>query len=99
MLDTGKAISLINNHTRCSIDSGETTLGWSQGSWCQRQCLIPILGIAQSLSVNFVGTEVGGDFVMISTLNSEAILGLDFLEHNQCFINMEWKVLHLKGKP
>ena len=59
---------------------------------------IPILGVTQNLSINFTGMEVDGDFVVASALNSEAILGLDFLERNQCCINMEQKVLHLKGK-
>ena len=39
-----------------------------------------------------------GDFIVASALNSEAILGLDFLENNQCCINTEQKVLHLKGR-
>ena len=39
-----------------------------------------------------------GDFIVASALNSAAILGLDFLENNQCCINTEQKELHLKGR-
>ena len=100
MLDTGAAISLISDRTWRSLDSGEMTLA----SWDGHKLVgvegsaIPILGVAQNLNINFAGMEVDGDFVVASALNSEAILGLDILERNQCCINMEQKVLHLKGK-
>ena len=100
MLDTDAAINLISDQTWRSLDSGEMTLA----SWDGHKLVgvegsaISILGVAHNLSINFVGMEVDGDFVMASALNSEAILGLDFLECNQCWINTEQKVLHLKGK-
>jgi len=59
---------------------------------------IPVLGVAQNLIINFAGVEVRRDFIVASALNSDAILGLDFLENNQCCVNTEQKVLHLKGR-
>ena len=100
MLDTGAAISLISDQTWRSIDSGRTSVA----NWDGHKLVviegsaIPILGVAQSLSINFTCIEVSGDFIIASALNSEAILGLDFLERNQCCINTEQKVLHLKGR-
>ena len=100
MLDTGAAISLISDQTWHSINSGKTSLA----NWDGHKLVgiegsaIPILGVAQNLSINFAGIEVSGGFIVASALNSEAILGLDFLERNQCCINTEQKVLHLKGR-
>ena len=39
-----------------------------------------------------------GDPLVTNRLNSEAILGLDFLEQNQCIINAEQHTVHLRGK-
>ena len=100
MFDTGAAVSLISDRTWCSLDSGEMTLA----SWDGHKLVgvegsaIPILGVAHNVSINFVGMKVDGDLVMASALNSEAILGLEFLECNQCCNNTEQKVMHLKGK-
>lgn len=100
MLDTGAAISLISDRTWGLIDDGKSSLA----NWDGHKLVgvegsaIPILGVAQNLNINFAGVEVNGDFIVASTLNSEAILGLDFLERHQCCINTEQKVLHLKGR-
>jgi len=99
MLDTGAAISLISDRTWDLIDGKTSLANWDghklvgvEGS------IIPVLGVAQNLSINFAGVEVIGDFIVASALNAEAILGLDFLERNQCCINTEQKVLHLNGR-
>ena len=42
--------------------------------------------------------NVQAEFIVAKTLRAEAILGLDFLEQNQCVINAEQRVLHLKGR-
>jgi len=100
MLDTGAAISLISDRTWNLINGGQTNLA----NWDGHKLVgvegspIPILGVAQNLRINFAGIKVSGDFIVANALNSEAILGLDFLEHNQCCINTEQKVLHLKGR-
>ena len=36
--------------------------------------------------------------LVTNRLNSEAILGLDFLQQNQCIINAEQHTIHLRGK-
>ena len=80
MLDTGAAISLISDRTWGLIGEEASLANWDghklvgvEGS------AIPVLGVAQNLNINFAGVEVQGDFIVVSVLNSEAILGLDFI--------------------
>ena len=58
---------------------------------------IEIKGIA-TITFLIAGQRVHGDFLVTNRLNSEAILGLDFLEQNQCIINAEQHTVHLRGK-
>ena len=37
-------------------------------------------------------------FLVATTLNSKAIIGLDFLQSNGCVLNLDQKVMHLQGK-
>ena len=90
MLDTGAAISLISDCVWQTINDGKLNLA----NWDGHKLVgvegsaIQILGVTH-LSVNFVGVNVNGDFVVARELNSDVILGLEFLEHNHCCINTE----------
>ena len=99
VLDTGAAISLISDRTWGLIGEEASMANWDGNKLVGVEgSEIPVLGVAQNLNINFAGVEVQGGFIVASALNSEAILGLDFLENNQCCINTEQKVLQLKGR-
>ena len=58
---------------------------------------IKLLGTV-SVTITLAGLSVGGDFLVAEALNTEAILGLDFLEQYRCTINTRHRILHLQGK-
>ena len=58
---------------------------------------IPVIEVAD-VEVSFSGVNVRAEFIVAKTLSADAILGLDFLEQNQCVINAEQRVLHIKGR-
>ena len=60
---------------------------------------IEINGTA-ALTFLIADQKVCGEFLATNRLNSEAILGLDFLQQNQCIIviNAEQHTIHLMGK-
>ena len=99
MLDTGSSVSLLSDQTWNAIaDRAAPLADWSgrplvgvEGS------IIQIEGVAV-LDMCFSGVMVKGEFVVAKSLNTEAILGLDFLEQNQCVINTKQKVLHISGR-
>jgi len=71
-------------------------LGWSQINIGVEGSAIPILGVTTNqFEHKFCGCNVS---VVDKELNSDAILGLDFFEHNHCCINTEQRTLHLKGR-
>jgi len=95
MLDTGATVSLIREDV---VVGANTTL-----AKCNLRLVgvegsaIVILGVA-TLETLFPSIIATGDFIVAKTLSTETIIGLDFLEQNHCTINMEQKVLHLRGK-
>ena len=99
MLDTGASVSLLSDQT-WSLISDQTA---SLASWGGRSLVgvegsaIQIEGVA-TLNLCFSGVMVKGEFIVAKSLNTEAILGLDFLEQNQCVINTKQKVLHISGR-
>ena len=100
MIDTGAAVSLIREDTweKVAGSNRPTLTAWTG---CQlvgaEGSPIEIKGIA-TLTFMIAGQRVHGDFLVTNRLNSEAILGLDFLEQNQCIINAEQHTVHLRGK-
>ena len=100
MLDTGAAVSLINEDTWNKL-ADLTVKPLSKWNGCQLLGVegtpIPVVGVAY-VEVFFSGVNVRAEFIVAKTLSADAILGLDFLEQNQCVINAEKRVLHLKGR-
>jgi len=99
MLDTGAAISLISDQTWSLIGGEEASLA----NWKGHKLVgvegsaIPVLGVAQNLMLVILrALKYGG--TLLRLVHWTLILGLDFLENNQCCINTEQKVLHLKGR-
>ena len=95
MLDT---VSLLKNDVWREVAGDRALSIWSghklvgvEGS------PISILSTA-TIDVILSGVSVRGDFLITDTLNTQAILGLDFLEQHHCIINTEQKTLRLYGK-
>lgn len=96
MIDTGAAVSLIREDIWEKVAGNKPTLmAWTG---CQlvgaEGSPIEIKGIA-TITFLIAGQRVHGDFLVTNQLNSKAILGLDFLEQNQCIINAEQHTVHL----
>ena len=100
MLDTGAAVSLINEDTWNKL-ANLTVKPLSKWGGCQLVGVegtpIPVVGVAD-VEVSFSGVNVWAEFIVAKALSADAILGLDFLEQNRCVINAEQRVLHLKGR-
>jgi len=98
MIDTGAAVSLIREDVWTRITEGNVALSPWEG--CQlvgaEGSKIEIRGVT-TLVFSIAGQKVEGEFLVTTRLNSEAILGLDFLEQNQCIINAEQHTVHLRG--
>lgn len=81
MIDTGAAVSLIREDIWEKVAGSKPTLT----AWTGCQLVgaegspIEIKGIA-TITFLIAGQRVHGDFLVTNRLNSEAILGLDFLE-------------------
>ena len=58
---------------------------------------IEILGVVFSV-ISLAGILVKGDFLIVKTLSTEAIFGLDFLENHSCVKNTQHRVLHIQGR-
>ena len=99
MLDTGASVSLLSDQTWNRISDQATPLaGWSGRSLVGVEgSVIQVEGVA-TLDLCFSGVMVKGEFIVAKSLNTEAILGLDFLEQNQCVINTKQRVLHISGR-
>ena len=99
MIDTGAAVSLIREDVWSKISGGVVT-HLSPWTGCQlvgaEGSRIQIKGVT-TLVFSIAGQKVKGDFLVTNRLSSEAILGLDFLEQNQCIINAEQHTVHLRG--
>jgi len=57
---------------------------------------IEVKGVA-TLVFSIAGQKVEGDFLVTTQLNTDVILGLDFLEQNQCIINAEQHTVQFRG--
>ena len=99
-LDTGAAVSLINEDTWNNL-ANLTVKPLTRWGGCQLVGVegspIPVVGVAD-VEVSFSGVNARAEFIVAKTLIADAILGLDFLKQNQCVINAEQRVLHLKGR-
>ena len=99
MIDTGAAVSLMHEDIWEKVAGNKPTLT----AWTGCQLVgaegspIEIKGIA-TITFLIAGQRVHSDFLVTNRLNSEAILGLDFLEQNQCIINAKQHTVHLQGK-
>lgn len=91
MIDTGAAVSLLHE------DIWEKWAGSKPTLTAWTGCPIEIKGIA-TLTFLIAEQRAQGNFLITNWLNNEAILGLDFLEQNQCIINTEQHTVHLRGK-
>ena len=100
MLDIGAAVSLPRADVwkKISTTTNATLKEWNG---CQLVGVeggtIKSLGTV-SVTITLAGLSVGGDFLVAEALNTEAILGLDFLEQHRCTINAQHCVLHVQGK-
>ena len=99
MIDTGAAVSLIREDIWKRVAGSEPTLkAWTGCKLVGAEgSPIEINGTA-ALTFLIAGQKVYGEFLVTNRLNSEAILGLDFLQQNQCIINAEQHTVHLRGK-
>ena len=99
MIDTGTAVKLIREDIWEKVAGSKPTLT----AWTRYQLVgaegspIEIKGIA-TITFLIAGQRVHSDFLVTNRLNSKAILGLDFLEQNQCITNAEQHTVHLQGK-
>jgi len=73
-------------------------VGWDGRSLVGVKSSVIHIEEVATLELCFSGVMVKGEFVVAKLLNTEAILGLDFLEQNQCVINTKQKVLHISGR-
>jgi len=96
MLDTGASVSLLKDDVWRHVVGDSGLSAWS-GHKLVGVAVSPI-SILGTANIDFVlpGVQVKGDFLITDTLNTKAILGLNFLEQRHCII--EQKVLHLYGK-
>ena len=99
VIDTGAAVSLKCEDMWTRITGGSVGLSLWMGSPLvgAEGSKISIKGVA-TMVFSIAGQKVEGDFLVTNQLSSEAILGLDFLEQNQCVINAEQHTVHLQGK-
>ena len=97
MIDTGGAVSLIREGVWTRIAGGNVGLSLWTGSQLlgAEENKINIKGDA-TMGFSIAGQKVEGDFLVTNCLSSEAILGLDFLEQNQCVIIAEQHTVHLQ---
>ena len=100
MLDNRASVSLLNECTWSKL-AQHSIKPLSKWDGCQlvgvEGSLIPVIGVAD-IEVSFSGVNVQAKFIVAKALGAEANLGLDFLEQNQCVINAEQRLLHLKGR-
>jgi len=98
MLDIGASLSLLKDDVCHYVASDSGLSAWSGHKFVGVEgSPISILGTA-NIDVVLSGVHAKCNFLIADTLNTQAILGLDFLEQHHCIINTEQKVLHLYGK-
>ena len=97
MLDTGAAVSLLRNDTWNKIKGTSTLIPWTNpGLVGVGGTLLRVSGIAK-LCLELGGQQYHVEMV-VADLRTEGILGLDFLETNQCAIDLPQGTMKLKGK-
>ena len=99
MVDTGAAVSLLGRDvwnmlsrtSNCSLEqwSGGRLVGVEGSS-------VPVHGMT-TMDIQLQGQMVSIDFVVVEMLKVESLMGLDFLEKNNCVIDLSEKVLQFKG--
>ena len=97
MLDIGAAMALLSNDTWNKIKGTSTLTPWTNpGLVGVGGTSLRVSGIAK-LCLELGGQQYHVEMVM-ADLRTEGILGLDFLETNQCAINLPEGMMKLKGK-
>ena len=97
MLDTGAAVSLLSNDTWNKIKGTSTLTPWTNpGLVGVGGTPLRVSGIAK-LCLELGGQQYHVEMV-VADLRTEGILGLDFLETNQCAIDLPQGTMKLKGK-
>ncbi len=98
MLDTGAAVSLIRKDVWDRLEHSPRELQ----PWTGHKLVgvegspIKVHGLA-TVDVRLAGNTVQGEFVIADSLRASAILGLDFLEKNQCVIDTARRTMNVQG--
>ena len=96
MLDTGAAVSLLGTDTWNKIKGTSTLAPWTNpGLVGVGGTPLRVSGIAK-LHLELIGQQYIVEMV-VADLRTEGILGLDFLESNQCAIDLAHDTMRLKG--
>ena len=97
MLDTGAAVSLLRKDVWDNVGSEHQLSPWTGPRLVGVEgTTLEVHGVA-TLEISLVGKPFLVDFVVVAVLRTQSILGLDFMEINQCVVNAGQKTLHLKG--
>ena len=96
MLDTGAAVSLLSTDTWNVIRGTSTLAPWTNpGLVGVGGTPLRVSGIAK-LQLELGGQQYPVEMV-VTDLRTEGILGLDFLETNQCALDLPHSIMRLKG--
>ena len=99
MLDTGAAVSLLRKDV---WDNTGGCSGHQLSPWTGPKLVggegtpLEVHGVA-TMEIALAGKYFQVDFVVVALLRTQSILGLDFMEGNQCVVNAGQKTLHLRG--
>ena len=97
MLDTGAAVSLLRKDVWDNVGSEHQLSPWTGPRLVGVEgTTLEVHGVA-TLEISLVGKPFLVDFVVVAVLRTQSILGLDFMEINQCVVNAGQKTLHLKA--
>ena len=99
MLDTGAAISLLRKDVWNDTggDGGHQLSPWAGPKLVGVEVTpLEVHGVA-TMEIALAGKYFQVDFVVVVLLRTQSILGLDFMEGNQCVVNAGQKTLHLRG--
>ena len=87
MLDTGAAVSLIRKDVWDNVGSEHLLSPWTGPRLVGVEGTpLEVHGVA-TLEISLAGKAFLVDFVVVAVLRTQSILGLDFMENNQCVVN------------
>ena len=97
ILDTGAAVSLLRKDVWDNVGSEHQLSPWTGPRLVGVEGTpLEVHGVA-TLEISLVGKPFLVDFVVVAVLRTQSILGLYFMEINQCVVNAGQKTLYLKG--